>query len=75
MRKLFFSIILMAFGLSAFAQPQTKYAHFIPSYPPVVGESTYNNYVFNHNGLYLHDIIMDSLPHYEIEHIPDQTVR
>lgn len=65
----------MAFGLSAFAQPQTKYAHFIPSYPPVVGESTYNNYVFNHNGLYLHDIIMDSLPHYEIEHIPDQTVR
>ena len=75
MRKLFFSIILLAFGLSAFSQPQSKYAHFIPSYPPVVGESTYNNYVFNHNGLYLHDVILDSLPHYEIEYIPNQTVR
>lgn len=75
MRKLFLSIILMAFGLSAFAQPQTKYANFIPAYPPVVGESTYNNFVFNHNGLYLHDIILDSLPHYEIEQIPNQTVR
>ena len=75
MRKLFFSIILLAFGLSAFAQPQTKYAHFIPAYPPVVGESTYNNYVFNHNGLYLHDVILDSLPRYEIEYIPNQTVR
>ena len=75
MRKLFFSLILLAFGLSVFAQPQTKYANFIPSYPPVVGESTYNNLVFNHNGLYLHDIIMDSLPHYEIEQIPNQTVR
>ena len=75
MRKLFFSIILLAFGLSAFAQSQTKYASFIPAYPPVVGESTYSNYVFNHNGLYLHDIILDSLPHYEIEYIPNQTVR
>ena len=75
MRKLFFSLILLAIGLSAFAQPQTKYAYFIPSYPPVAGESTYNNYIFNHNGLYLHDVILDSLPHYEIEHIPNQTVR
>ena len=75
MRKPFFSLILLVFSLSAFAQPQTKYAHFIPTYPPVVGESTYNNYVFNHNGLYLHDVILDSLPHYEIEHIPNQTVR
>lgn len=65
----------MVFGLSAYAQPQTKYANFIPAYPPVVGESTYNNLVFNHNGLYLHDIILDSLPHYEIEYIPNQTVR
>ena len=75
MRKLFFSLILLAIGLSAFAQPQTKYAYFIPSYPPVAGESTYNNYIFNHNGLYLHDVILDSLPHYEIEHIPNQIVR
>lgn len=75
MRKLFFSIILLAFGLSAFAQTQPKYANFCPAYPPVVGESAYNNLVFNHNGLYLHDIILDSLPHYEIEHIPNQTVR
>lgn len=75
MRKLFLSIILMAFGLSAFAQPQTKYANFIPAYPPVLGESTYNNLIFTHNGLYLHDIILDSLPHYEIEQIPNQTVR
>ena len=75
MRKLFFSIILLAFGLSAFAQMPVKYANFSPAYPPVVGESAYNNLVFNHNGLYLHDIILDSLPHYEIEHIPNQTVR
>lgn len=75
MRKLFFSLIILALGVSTFAQPQTKYASFIPAYPPVVGESTYSNYVFNHNGLYLHDIILDSLPHYEIEYIPNQTVR
>ena len=75
MRKLFFSIILMAFGLSAFGQMPPKYANFCPAYPPVVGENAYNNLVFNHNGLYLHDIILDSLPHYEIEHIPNQTVR
>lgn len=76
MRKLFFSIIvLLVLGLSAFAQTRPKYANFCPAYPPVVGESAYNNLVFNHNGLYLHDIILDSLPHYEIEHIPNQTVR
>lgn len=75
MRKLFLSIVLLAFVPFAFAQPPTKYASFIPTYPPVVGESTYNNLVFNHNGLYLYDIILDSLPHYEIEHIPNQTVR
>lgn len=75
MRKLFFTLIIMAFGLSAFAQTQPKYANFSPAYPPVAGESAYNNLVFNHNGLYLHDIILDSLPHYEIEHIPNQTVR
>ena len=75
MRKLFFSIILLAFGLSVFAQPQTKYVSFCPAYPSVVGENACDNLVFNHNGLYLHDIIMDSLPHYEIEYIPNQTVR
>lgn len=75
MRKLFFSLILVAFGLSAIAQSHSKYTSFIPAYPPIVGESTCNNLIFTHNGLYLHDIILDSLPHYEIEQIPDQTVR
>ena len=75
MKKLFYIILLTFIGVTAFSQSPTKYANFCPAYPPVVGESTYNNLVFNHNGLYLHDIILDSLPHYEIEHIPNQTVR
>lgn len=75
MKRLFYAIMLTFIGITAFSQSPTKYVNFCPAYPPVVGESTYNNLVLNHNGLYLHDIILDSLPHYEIEHIPNQTVR
>ena len=75
MKRLFY-IILLTFGsLSVFSQPTAKYVNLLPAYPPAVGEAQYDNFVYTNSGLYMHDIILDSLPHYEIEHIPDQTVR
>lgn len=75
MKRLLF-IILLTFGsLSVFAQYPNKYVNFLPAYPPAIGETQYGNYVYTNSGLYMHDIILDSLPHYEIEHIPEQTVR
>lgn len=73
-RLLFF--ILLAFGnLAAFAQIPTKYVNLLPAYPVAIGEVATDNYVYINSGLYRNDIILDSLPHYEIEQIPDQTVR
>lgn len=75
MKRLLFIILLAFSGLVIFAQNPTKYVHLLPAYPPAIGETQYGNYVYTNSGLYMHDIILDSLPHYEIEHIPDQTVR
>lgn len=75
MKRLFYTILLTFIGMTAFSQSPTKYVNLLPAYPPAVGEVQYDNYVYTNSGLYIHDIILDSLPHYEIEHIPDQTVR
>jgi len=40
-----------------------------------IGETTLDGLTYAHNGLYLYDILQDSLPHYEIGHIFSQTVR
>lgn len=74
--KRFLYIIMLTFcGLAVFAQSPSKYVNLLPAYPPAIGETQYDNFVYTNSGLYMHDIILDSLPHYEIEHIPDQTVR
>ena len=75
MKRLLLVILLAFGGLTVFAQPSAKYVNLLPAYPPAVGETQYGNYVYTNSGLYMHDIILDSLPHYEIEHIPNQTVR
>ncbi len=75
MKRLFYSILLTFIGMTAFSQSSAKYVNLLPAYPPAIGETTADNYVYTNSGLYIHDIILDSLPHYEIEHIPDQTVR
>ena len=75
MKRLFYTIMLTFIGVTAFSQSPTKYVNLFPAYPPAVGVAQYDNFVYTNSGLYMHDIILDSLPHYEIEHIPDQTVR
>ena len=75
MKRLLYIIMLTFSGLSIFAQNPTKYVNLLPAYPPAIGETQNGNYVYTNSGLYMHDIILDSLPHYEIEHVPDQTVR
>jgi uncharacterized protein YlxW (UPF0749 family) len=75
MKRLFYILLLTFIGMTAFSQSSAKYVNLLPAYPPAVGEAQYDNYVYTNSGLYMHDIILDSLPHYEIEHIPDQTVR
>lgn len=75
MRKFLYSIILTIIGLTAFSQSPTKFVNMRPVYPLVIGENTGDDLVYSHNGLYMYDIILDSLPHYEIGHIMNQTVR
>ena len=75
MKRLLYIIILAFSSLAVFAQSPAKYVNLLPAYPPAIGETQYGNYVYTNSGLYMYDIILDSLPHYEIEHIPNQTVR
>ena len=74
MKRLY--IILLTFiGITAFSQSPTKYVNLLPAYPSAIGEAQYDNFIYINSGLYRQDILLDSLPHYEIEQIPDQTVR
>lgn len=75
MKRLLFFILLALGNLAAFAQIPTKYVNLLPTYPVAIGEVATDNYVYINSGLTREDIILDSLPHYEIEQIPDQTVR
>ena len=45
-----------------------------PAYPLVIGETTTDGLSYDNNGLYMYDILQDSLPQYEIGHIYNQTV-
>lgn len=75
MRKILYSILLTVIGLTAFSQSPSKRINMRPAYPLAIGENSNNNLVYSHNGLYMYDIILDSLPHYEIGQIMNQTVR
>ena len=74
MKRILLSILLIVIGLSAFSQSPTRFISLRPAYPVAIGESTIDGVEFSSNGLYMYDILQDSLPRYEIGHIYDQTV-
>ena len=75
MKRNLLSMILIVIGLSAFSQSPSRFISLRPAYPVVIGESTIDDVEFSSNGLYMYDILQDSLPQYEIGQIFAQTVR
>lgn len=85
MKRFLLSIVMVAIGLFAFSQSPSRNVTFHAAYPLVVGAAApasdvigtddYGLYVFENNGLCLSDSPTDSLPHYEIGQIFEQTVR
>lgn len=74
MKRLALSILMVVIGLSAFSQSPSRLISFRPAYPLAIGESAIDGVTFSSNGLYMYDILQDSLPQYEIGHIDVQTV-
>ena len=74
MKRTFVFLILIAIGISAYAQSPQRQVSFCPSYPVAIGETTTDSLIYSNNGVYIYDIIQDSLPVHEIGHIFDQTV-
>ena len=74
MKRILLSTILIVIGLSAFSQSPCRFISLRPAYPVAIGESTIDGVEFSNNGLYMYDILQDSLPQYEIGHIYNQTV-
>ena len=75
MKRFLLSILMVVIGLSAFSQSPSRFISLQPAYPVAIGESTVDGVSFSNNGLYMYDILQDSLPQYEIGHIYAQTVR
>ena len=75
MKRLALSILMVVIGLSAFSQSPSRLISLRPAYPVAIGESTIDDVEFSNNGLYIFDILQDSLPQYEIGQIFAQTVR
>lgn len=75
MKRFLLSILMVVIGLSAFSQSPSRFISLQPAYPVAIGESTVDGMSFSNNGLYMYDILQDSLPQYEIGHIFAQTVR
>lgn len=75
MKRLLLSTLMVVIGLSAFSQSPSRFISLQPAYPVAIGESAVNGVTFSNNGLYMYDILQDSLPHYEIGNIFAQTVR
>ena len=74
MKRILLSTILIVIGLSAFSQSPSRSISLRPAYPLVIGGTTIDGLSYDNNGLYMYDILQDSLPQYEIGHIYDQTV-
>ena len=66
---------MVVIGLSAFSQSPSRIISLQPAYPLVVGESSVEGITIGGNALSLADTPLDSLPHYEIGQIFEQTVR
>ena len=75
MKRLLLSAIMVVIGLSAFSQSPSRLISFRPAYPLSIGENAINGIEISNNGLYMYDILQDSLPRYEIGQIFEQTVR
>lgn len=75
MKRFLLSIVMVVIGLSAFSQSPSRMINLQPAYPLAVGEKNVNGVVLSNNGLYMYDIVLDSLPCYEIGFIDTQTVR
>ena len=75
MKRILLSTMLIVIGLSAFSQSPSRSICLRPAYPLVIGETAVEGISYNNNGLYMYDILQDSLPQYEIGHIFAQTVR
>lgn len=75
MKQILLSTMLIVIGLSAFSQSPSRFISLRPAYPVAIGESNVDGVEFSSNGLYMYDILQDSLPQYEIGHIFAQTVR
>ena len=75
MKRFLFSILMVVIGLPVFSQLPGRFINLRPAYPVAIGESTIDDVVFSNNGLYMYDILQDSLPQYEIGQIFAQTVR
>lgn len=75
MKRVLLSTILILIGVSSFSQSPSRSICLRPAYPLVIGESTIDGVEFSNNGIYMYDILQDSLPQYEIGEIFAQTVR
>lgn len=75
MKRIVYFLLFAFFSMTAFSQTGMKVSGLFRNYPPVIGESRTDNFIINPNALPTNDIIRDSLPHYEIGQIPEQTVR
>ena len=74
MKRILLSTILIVIGLSAFSQSPSRSICLRPAYPLIIGETTIDGLSYDNYGLYMYDILQDSLPQYEIGHIYNQTV-
>ena len=74
MKKLVQFLILIWLGRTIYAQSPHVFVNLTPAYPIAIGGTATSNMVYTNNGIYIHDIIQDSLPVYEIGQIFDQTV-
>lgn len=74
MKKLIYFILLTVIGSTAFSQSPSRYFNYRQAYPLAIGETTIDSTIYSNYGLYMHDIILDTLPHYEIGYIMNQTV-
>ena len=75
MKRYIIFLLTAIIGLSAFSQSPSKSLCLRPAYPLAIGETQDDRIAFSNNGLYMYDIIQDTLSYYEIGHIDMQTVR
>ncbi len=75
MKRFFYILLLTLLCATAFPQTIWTVRGKLSDYPMTIDESRLENYIINPNALVTRDIIQDSLLHYEIGYIPEQTVR